>query len=564
MSLRSRFLLLTTVLIVMATALTWLMFNLVAERVIEQWGQRVVDIQVRYDTARLLQPSEREIALAKQMADSQVLKRWARAPTDAALKAEALREMESYRLNFQDRSFFVALQSDGSYFYNNAANQYASNPLRYHLKPHNPDDAWFYQLIRQGRPFHLNVNPDTELKVTKLWVDVLMRDGNETLGIVGTGMDLEAFLRQVVDLGQPGITSMFVDSTGAIQLFRDQKLIDFASIVKPEGQKSLFTQLLDKPEDQARMLAHMDRLARSGAKSDVVVNDFVHMNGHRHLVGMAFLPSIGWYEITLIDLGQLMPVQRLAPLAALVALVLLVSLLLFHLGLRRWLLDPLAALERAILRVRDGDLAPHQLPQSQGEIGKLIGHFGTMATAIRDNTRDLEDKVHERTEALDRLANVDALTGLANRRGMNSVLVQCAERARREGLVYGVIYLDIDWFKQINDTRGHAAGDAALAKVAELLRAYLRPYDHAGRWGGDEFLIVLSPCDAETLVKIGERIRQGVEDETRESGLPLTLSMGAALVRGEQSTDSLLHRVDSALYAAKADGRNQLVVAQEP
>lgn len=563
MSLRTRFLLLTTALIVSATALTWVMFRVVAERVIEQWGKRVVEVQVRYDSARLLRPIEREIALARQMADSQVLKRWAREPQHPLFKAQALQEMESYRLNFQDRSFFVALQTNGAYFHNNAANDYAEDPLRYHLRPDNPADAWFYQLVRQGRPFHLNVNPDEELKVTKLWIDVLMQDDDQTLGIVGTGMELEAFLRDVVDLRQPGITSLFVDANGAIQLFRDQKLIDFASVVKPEGQKSLFTQLLDRPEDRSRMQAHLQRLRQPDHPGGTVINDFVQMNGQRHLVGMAFLPTIGWYEVTLIDLDQLMPVHHFTPIAAAVGLVLLASLLLFHLSLRRWVLGPLAALERAMLRVRDGDLNTPELPTTRGEIGRLIGHFSSMARAIRDNTRNLEAKVRERTEALDRLASVDELTGLANRRGMTDIMARSAERARREGVPYGVIYLDVDWFKQINDNRGHAAGDAALVEVARLLRANLRPYDHAGRWGGDEFLVILSPCDADTLAKIGERIRQDVATQTRESGHPVTLSMGGTMAQGHESSDALLHRVDAALYAAKAAGRNGFRLTEE-
>jgi diguanylate cyclase (GGDEF)-like protein len=563
LSLKNRFLLLTTALIVSATVLTWAMFRVVAERVIEQWGERVVDIQVRYDSARLLRPIEREIALARQMADSQVLKRWARDPDNPLLKAYALQEMESYRLNFQDRSFFVALQANGAYFHNNAANQYAEEPLRYHLRPDDPDDAWFYQLIRQGRPFHLNVNPDPELKVTKLWIDVLMRDGDQVLGIVGTGVELDTFLRDVVDLSQPGITSLFVDANGAIQLFRDQKLIDFASVVKPEGQKSLFTQLFDTSEDRSRMQAHLQRLGQASHPGGTVINDFVQMNGQRHLVGMAHLPTIGWYEVTLIDLDQLMPVRRFAPIAAVIGLVLVASLLLFHLSLRRWVLTPLAALERAMLRVRDGDLAPPELPAAHSEIGRLIGHFSSMASAIRDNTRDLEAKVRERTEALDRLASVDALTGLANRRGMTDIMARTAERARREGVAYGVIYLDVDWFKQINDTRGHAAGDAALVEVARLLRANLRPYDHAGRWGGDEFLVILSPCDAETLVKIGERIRQDVETQTRDNGHHITLSLGGTMASGHESSDALLHRVDAALYQAKAAGRNGFRLAEE-
>lgn len=560
-SLKARFLTLTTVLVVAAAAMVWGLFATIAERVIEQWGQRVVDVQVRYDSARLLRPLEREIALARQMADSQVLKRWARDPSHPEWQAQALREMESYRLNFQAQNYFVALLGDGAYYHNNADNEYAAAPLRYHLRANNPADAWFYQLIRQQRDFHLNVNPDEELKVTKLWIDVLMRDGDRVLGIVGTGIELQSFLRTVVDAGQPGISSLFVDATGAIQLHRDPSVIDYASIVKPEGQKSLFLQQIDDGPDRQRLQDHMDRLRQSGSPGNTVVHDFVHIGGKRHLVGLAYLPTIEWFDITLIDLDVLMPLERFAPVVAGIVLVLLVSLLLFHWALRRWILNPMGALEGAMRKVQQGDLSPTPLPRAGNEVGRLIQHFGAMADAIRTHTEELEAKVRARTEELDRLASVDALTGLSNRRGTAELLEQARERARREHTPYGLIYLDIDWFKQINDTQGHAAGDAALVEVARLLKLNLRSYDHAGRWGGDEFIVILSPCDAHTLEKIAERIRSDVETTTRHQPRPITLSMGGGLANGTETTDELLHRVDLALYTAKQKGRNRFETA---
>ena len=563
MNLKSRFLILAAALIVPATWLAWGVFNLVAEEVIERWGQRVVEIQVRYDSARLLQPIEREIALARQMAQSQVLKQWATRVDDPELHRRALVEMENYRQSFQDRSYFVALLDSGAYYHNNATNEFADQPLRYHLRRDNPADAWFYGLIDQGREFHLNVNPDESLNVTKLWVDVQIRDGDRPLGIVGTGMALDSVLKGVVDIGQPGITSLFVDSNGAIQLYRDQSLIDFASVVKPEGKKSLVTQMLDLSADRERLKGHLATLSEPGAATAQVVSDFVQFEGRRHLMGVAYLPTIGWYEVTFMDLDELMPVSQFAPVVAVFGATLVAAMLLMHLMLRRWVLKPLSRLEEAMVRVRDGDLTPPKLTGAAGEIGRLNQHFTAMANAIRNNTRDLEDKVKERTEALDRLARIDPLTQLVNRRGMGELLEAAAHRAQREGHPYGVIYLDVDWFKQINDTQGHAAGDQALTTVADVLRSQIRPYDHAARWGGDEFLVLLSPCDAVTLQTLGERIRATVEQQTRDSGIPLTLSLGACLSGGRSGTAEVLYRVDAALYAAKDRGRNLLVTGEE-
>lgn len=561
LSLKTRFLLIATVLLVVASFSVWLVSGLVAQQVIEQWGTRVARVQVRYDSARLLRPLEREIALARQMANSSVLRRWALSPDDPRLKTQAVEEMEAYRRNFQDKSYFVALKTNGAYYHNNAQNEFAGQQLRYKLDPNKPDDAWFFRLVEEGRDFHLNVNPDQVLGVTKLWIDVLLRDGNEILGVVGTGMDLQTFLKEVVDIGQPGITSMFVDYNGAIQLYRDERLIDFATLVKPEGQKNTLALLLSNPADQQRIESTMVRLRDQGTAPGEVATDFVEVHGHRNLIGVTYLPTMGWYEVTLIDLHVLMPVTQFAPVALVFVFFLLACLLLFLNALRRDVLHPMGVLEQAMIRVRDGDLSPQTLPTAPGEVGKLVRHFEAMATAIRQNRQDLEDKVQQRTQALEQLARIDPLTGLENRRGMTEALAVETERARRQEQGYGLIWLDVDDFKSINDRHGHATGDLALKEVARLLRSSTRPYDHLARWGGDEFLVMLAPCDRDTLRQTAERIRQAVASQGQHIGPRLTVSVGACLSQPGEDTEWVLQKADQALYRAKAAGRNQVSLA---
>ena len=561
MNLRTRFLLLISALIVVGSVLAWAVFHHVARQIVVQWGQRVAEIQVRYDRARLLQPLEREIALARQMADSLVLKRWARMPKDPALEAEAVREMESFRRNFSSGNYFVALRASGAYYHNNAEDEFAGRQLRYHLDPAKPADAWFYKLIEVGREFHLNVNPDAQLGVTKLWIDVLILDGDEVLGVVGTGIELARFLDEIVDLHQAGVSTLFVDLSGAIQLHRDAKLIDFASLVKPEGQKSLVFQLLDREADRAELRETMTALAASGDGVPRVLNRFVESDGRRTLLGIAFVPEIGWYEITLLDLDVLMPVAAFTPVAVAFVLTLLVSLILVHLLLRRLILDPLGKLELAMLRVRDGDLSPAPLPQARGEIGRLTQHFDAMSGAIRAHTAELEAKVRERTEALHRLARIDPLTNLTNRRGMTEFLEAEITRAERQGSHFGLLWLDVDHFKEINDRRGHGAGDEALTTLARVLESCLRPYDRAARWGGDEFLVLLSPCDAATLEAIATRVRADIEQGSAASGEAFTVTVGACLAAPGETVESVLQHADEALYRAKENGRNRVVIA---
>ncbi|MCK9259647.1 MAG: diguanylate cyclase [Azoarcus sp.] len=565
MNLKPRFLLLASTLILIASTASWLAFQRIAEGIIEQWGVRLVETQVRYDSARLLQPLIREIALSRQMAQSQLIRRWAKQPDNPGYTAEAMAEMESFRRNFQDGSYFAALLASGAYYHNNAQNDYAGRQLRYHLNPDTPSDSWFYEIIRQGRDFHLNVNKDQALGITKIWIDVLIRDGEETLGVLGTGLDLDRFIHDIVQLAQPGITTLFVDQDGAIQLHRDLRYIDYASIVKAEGEKITIDRLLSDGQDRSFIHAAMRELVDAGPEREHdtrVISRFVTFEGKRYLAGVAYLPELDWYEVTMLDLDVLMPLHSFTSVLLIFAATLVVALLLFNYILSRWVLNPVSNLENAMLRVRDGDLNPITLPPAKGEIGRLVGHFGAMAESVRSHTHELENRVAARTEDLHRLASADPLTGLLNRRGFTERLNAEAKRAERERSHFGLIWIDIDEFKQINDFLGHGVGDEALLAVGRLINANIRPYDCAARWGGDEFLILLAPCDHATLACLGERIRSAIESDIHlAADTSITVSVGACIAAPGDAIERILQRADNALYTAKAEGRNRMRIA---
>ncbi|WP_150911653.1 sensor domain-containing diguanylate cyclase [Marinobacter halotolerans] len=565
MSLKTRLLGLAAGLMILASLASWLAYRELSEGIIERWGRQVAEIQVRYDSARLLQSLEREIGLARQMADSSTLVEWAQNPDDEDLNRQAIREMESFRSNFRDNSYFVALRDSRQYYYNNAEGEFSGNQLRYILDPDKPEDAWFFQLIEEGRDFHLNVNPDTELGVTKLWIDVLMRnDKDRIVGMVGTGLDLDSFLQDIVDIDQEGITTLFVDFNGAIQLYRDRNYIDFASIIKPEGQKNTVDLLFDDPEDKQKVLGMLQMLKNRGSQNASVESSFVTVDGRKHLAGVAFLPAIGWFEITLLDLQTLIPSNFLWPLLAVFLASLVITLVLFHLIIRSRILKPIIGLESAVEQVRGGSFALPALDKPNNEIGRLARHFEIMTDTLANSTRELERQVDQRTEALNRLARVDALTGLKNRRGLDEALEEEIQRASRQDTGFGLLWLDIDHFKSINDRLGHQVGDEILCRVALWLKAGLRPYDHPGRWGGDEFVVVLSPCDRSTLRQIASRIRETIERDSIETGAPVTVSIGGYFCKPGEDFETVLHRADQALYRGKQQGRNQVYIAEGP
>jgi diguanylate cyclase (GGDEF)-like protein len=164
-------------------------------------------------------------------------------------------------------------------------------------------------------------------------------------------------------------------------------------------------------------------------------------------------------------------------------------------------------------------------------------------------------------ETLRREAAHDGLTGLWNRKAIFEILDRELLRAERADESLGLIMIDVDHFKVINDTRGHAAGDSVLRIIASGIAAVLRPYDSVGRYGGEEFLIVAPGCGLTEAGELAERVRShiaGCNINVAGSPVKVSLSLGVATGKAANKVDKLLHDADAALYQAKKAGRNRV------
>jgi diguanylate cyclase (GGDEF)-like protein len=176
-----------------------------------------------------------------------------------------------------------------------------------------------------------------------------------------------------------------------------------------------------------------------------------------------------------------------------------------------------------------------------------------------------QSQMKELNESLQVLSRTDFLTGLTNRRSMMEALHSELGRARRSGEPLALLLCDVDRFKAINDTYGHAVGDEVLKTLAQVLRASLRGYDVCARWGGEEFLVLLPRTGLQGAREAAEKLRKGASGgEVRSGGhlLRVTLSVGLAEMGPEESLDSLIHRADSAMYEAKRKGGDRVEADQ--
>lgn len=162
-------------------------------------------------------------------------------------------------------------------------------------------------------------------------------------------------------------------------------------------------------------------------------------------------------------------------------------------------------------------------------------------------------------EQLKQLAITDKLTGLYNRTKLDEILQEELNRSQRYNQKFGLVLMDFDYFKTINDTYGHQVGDEALIEIAKLITAHLRSTDKAIRWGGEEFITIYLDTDREEVLRLAEELRQKIENHVFKTVGTKTASFGVTLSSKDDTIDSIIQRADKALYSAKRGGRNRVV-----
>jgi diguanylate cyclase (GGDEF)-like protein/hemerythrin-like metal-binding protein/PAS domain S-box-containing protein len=209
-------------------------------------------------------------------------------------------------------------------------------------------------------------------------------------------------------------------------------------------------------------------------------------------------------------------------------------------------------LEKILPRL-DGANACHGFVAAATDISAIKQAEALMS----DTNRALENEVARRTAQLEALIMTDPLTGVGNRRMLNKWLADEAARAHRFVRPLSLIFLDLDHFKVVNDGHGHAMGDLVLTEFARVIRAQLREGDLLGRFGGEEFVVLLPEAGGEAALQVAERIRS-VMGRQRLAAMPMaiTVSAGVAELGPAESGESMLRRSDMALYQAKEAGRN--------
>ncbi|WP_292976211.1 diguanylate cyclase [Nitrosomonas sp.] len=232
------------------------------------------------------------------------------------------------------------------------------------------------------------------------------------------------------------------------------------------------------------------------------------------------------------------------------------------------IVTPLKQLINAARGIVEGNLDIHLSAKRKDEVGQLTDMFNQMTHALRNKHAEItaaNQAMQQQNQLLQKLSITDGLTGLYNRTKLNTILSEQLARFKRHNRSFCLLMIDVDYFKTINDKLGHIVGDRILVTVASVLLKSIRTIDYAARYGGDEFMVILTETDSSAAIKTAERIRAEVSAAClafKEQPVHITLSIGITQSRrADTMPNNLIARADAALYEAKESGRDRVYCA---
>ncbi|PLA73772.1 hypothetical protein CYQ88_09570 [Hydrogenovibrio sp. SC-1] len=415
----------------------------------------------------------------------------------------------------------------------------------------------------QGRVFLDDRGYDTSVDGYVLGVVVPIKVNGQIIGLLKSNVNIMGSLTGFVqDFAKHNIRQLKIVRTGGL-------IVSAANVVPltTEVIPSLRPLLASKQETTARLVNVGETYLMAVAPvSTTMGTRSIGFGGKKesvdHLKGNQ---GEGWHIVVSISEDKLLSeTEDTTQLILIVGVIFTIASSLIALFLGKLISNPIVRLALTAKRIGEGDLASKAVVVSNDEIGDLASCLNAMSQNLNETmtSRELllkEIKQREKTErALKKLSITDELTGIYNRRAFDEQLVTNLARTTRYQESLSLLIIDIDLFKQVNDHYGHSVGDLVLKELVVEMKNHTRESDILARWGGEEFVILLPQTATPAAMQLAERLREGIAEHLFPSVEHLTVSIGHAEAKPNDSSDSLLNRADNALYQAKENGRNQV------
>jgi len=391
--------------------------------------------------------------------------------------------------------------------------------------------------------------------------------------IIGTGMyiddiedEVERRKRELIAELKKIMNSTTIGKTGYIYIFDKDKMLihpnsniegkDFKKFLNPGKKTYIYDDLIKASKGNGVLYYKWDKPSDKGH----YVYDKVSW--------IKYIPSMKLYVVSSAYVSELEEISKcLHDKILYIAILILVLSLLVSAYYIRKLLKPIHDLADTANVIADGNYDIRADIKTDDEIGVLAKSFNVMVDRLQDHIQNLDKKIQEKTDELQSLAITDPLTKLYNRRYFSEISSELFELAKREDKPLSLMMIDIDKFKNINDTYGHQSGDIVIEKLASIMSNMKRESDIACRYGGEEFILLLPKTSKDGAFNLAQRIRETIENtpiEIKDMNqiISFTISIGVSEVvfDTDSSIEDVIKRADDAMYKSKHDGRNRVSV----
>jgi serine phosphatase RsbU (regulator of sigma subunit) len=365
------------------------------ESIRDQFGAEFARTHVLLQKQKLNTVLSREVAVARRFGELVSVRDWLKDENDPARFATMFEDGERFRQVFPDKNYSIVVDQSGHYYSRDGKRDPAQ--VIYTLAPTDRANSWYYGLRDSGKDYALNIDADDKLNVTKVFINVPVRENGKPLGLVSSGIDISRFLADFVQTSTAGLTNIIVNGDGVIQAHPDPTLIEYDNNAA-NTEKTIFKQI---GEDEAAPLrAAFAELRKLGEDGERAVT--FHLQGDSRLAGITYIPEFDWFVIGAVDLdtAAVLDDKLLLTVSVCVLLGMAGLAVLLTLAIDRAVLNPLARLHRSVSQMSSGNYQVLLASTRDDELGDLTRAFSHMAGEILSHTQQLEHRIEERTRDL--------------------------------------------------------------------------------------------------------------------------------------------------------------------
>ena len=489
----------------------------------------------------------KEIGLMAKAARSHAVTDWMQDETNPDKIAHAYEEMLGIVGELYSFNLYVGLE--GSLVEYRIEEDGSTDEFRHfaELNKNNADDVWYFECIKSDADYLFSVGIDHVMHRKRVWLDYKVKCEGATLGVICTGLEFSHIVGELfAHYDANNMRGLVIDSTGSIHM--DSSLMNNNDFLYEE----YFTKIEDvcvDPAFRTAIRAYLDN--NEGYAGMALSADPVKISSSPYrYMKIAPIEHTDWSIVILSGTPQLFNLSLFIPALMILAIILIIFAATAGAANYRLIFLPLGRLDRSLSLLKENNSMQIYGIERDDELGEL--------------SRTIQDLFNK--------ANIDALTGIYNRRFMENNLAHIMEMLSRANGMLSALMLDIDNFKKYNDTYGHDRGDACLRAVARSIEGNVtRANDFIARYGGEEFIVVLPNTDEAGARVVAEKLLDGVRamdiPHTGNAAAPcVTVSIGATTgrVSYKQHWEAYIKQADKALYMSKQNGRNRYTFLEFP